>query len=36
MKSKLAPAPVFINDPSKYMVQSSACIGAIGNWVSVH
>ena len=36
MKSKPAPAPVFISDPSKYMVQSSGCIGAVGNWVSVH
>jgi hypothetical protein len=36
MKRKLAPAPVFISDPSKYMVQSSAWIGAVGNWVSVH
>jgi hypothetical protein len=26
MKSKPAPAPVFISDPSKYMVQSSAWI----------
>jgi hypothetical protein len=24
MKSKPVPAPIFINDPSKYMVQSSA------------
>jgi hypothetical protein len=31
MKSKPAPAPVFISDPSKYMVQSSDWIGAIGN-----
>jgi hypothetical protein len=36
MKSKPAPAPVFISDPSKYMVQSSGCIGAVGNWVSIH
>jgi hypothetical protein len=36
MKSKPAPAPVFISDPSKYMVQSSGWIGAVGNWVSVH
>jgi hypothetical protein len=34
MKSKLVPAQVFISDPSKYMVQSSAWIGAVGNWVS--
>jgi hypothetical protein len=36
MKSKPAPAPVFISDPSKYMVQSLGCIGALGNWVSTH
>jgi hypothetical protein len=36
MKSKLAPTLVFINDPSKYVVQSSAWIGAVGNSVSVH
>jgi hypothetical protein len=36
MKSKPAPAPVFISDPSKYMVQSSGWIGAVGNWVLVH
>jgi hypothetical protein len=36
MKSKLAPAPDFISDPSKYMVQSSGCIGAVSNWVSTH
>jgi hypothetical protein len=36
MKSKPAPALVFISDPSKYMVQSSGWIGVVGNWVSVH
>jgi hypothetical protein len=36
MKSKPAPAPVFISDPSKYMVQSTAWIGDVGNWVSTH
>src|SRR5690348_17922696 len=33
MKSRPAPAPVFISDPSKNMVQSSGWIGAVGNWV---
>jgi hypothetical protein len=36
MKSRPAPAPVFISDPSKYMVQSLGWIGAVGNWVSTH
>jgi hypothetical protein len=36
MKSRPAPAPVFINDPSKYMVQSSGSIGVVGSWVSTH
>jgi hypothetical protein len=36
MKSMPAPAPGFISDPSKYMVQSSGWIGAVGNWVSTH
>jgi hypothetical protein len=36
MKSKPAPVQNFISDPSKYMVQSSAWIGADGNWVSTH
>jgi hypothetical protein len=36
MKSKPAPALVFINDPSKYIVHSSAWIGAFGGWVSLH
>jgi hypothetical protein len=36
MKSRPAPAPVFISDPSKYMVQSLGWIGAIGNLVSTH
>jgi hypothetical protein len=36
MKNNLAPVPVFTNDPSKYMVHSSARIEVIGNWVSVH
>jgi hypothetical protein len=36
MKSRPAPAPVFINDPSKNMVQSSGWIGAAGSWVSTH
>jgi hypothetical protein len=36
MKSRPAPAPVFISDLSKYMVQSSGWIGAVGNWVSTY
>jgi hypothetical protein len=36
MKSRPAPAPIFINDPSKYMVQSSGWIGAVGSWASTH
>jgi hypothetical protein len=36
MKSRPAPAPVFISDPSKNMVQSSDWIGAAGSWVSTH
>jgi ABC-type taurine transport system substrate-binding protein len=36
MKSRTALAPVFISDPSKYMVQSSGWIGAVGSWVSTH
>jgi hypothetical protein len=36
MKSRPAPAPVFISDPSKYMVQSFGWIRAFGNWVSTH
>jgi hypothetical protein len=36
MKSRPAPAPVFISDPSKNMVQSSGWIGAVGSWVSTH
>jgi ABC-type taurine transport system substrate-binding protein len=36
MKSRPARAPVFISDPSKYMVQSSGWIGAVGSWVSTH
>jgi ABC-type taurine transport system substrate-binding protein len=36
MKSRSAPALVFISDPSKNMVQSSGWIGAIGSWVSTH
>jgi hypothetical protein len=36
MKSKPVPAPVFINDPSKYMVHCSAWSYAGGSWVSVH
>jgi hypothetical protein len=36
MKSSPALAPVFISDPSKYMVQSSGWIGATGSWVSTH
>jgi hypothetical protein len=31
MKSRPAPAPVFISDPSKYMVQSSGWIRAAGS-----
>jgi hypothetical protein len=29
MKSSPAPAPFFISDPSKYIVHSSTCIGAV-------
>jgi hypothetical protein len=29
-------APLFISNPSKYMVQYSCSTGAGGNWVSVH
>jgi hypothetical protein len=36
MKSRPAPAPIFISDPSKYMVQSFGWIGAVGSWVSTH
>jgi hypothetical protein len=36
MKSRPAPTPVFISDPSKYMVQSSGWIGAAESWVSTH
>jgi hypothetical protein len=36
MKSRPAPVPVFISDPSKYMVQSSGWIEAVGSWVSTH
>jgi hypothetical protein len=36
MKSNPVPTLVFINDLSKYMVHSSAWIGVISNWVSVH
>jgi hypothetical protein len=36
MKSSPAPTLVFINDPSMYMVHSSAWMGIVGNWVSVH
>jgi hypothetical protein len=36
MKSRPALAYVFINNPSKYMVQSSGWIGAVGSWVSTH
>jgi ABC-type taurine transport system substrate-binding protein len=36
MKSRPVPAPVFISDPSKNMVQSSSWIGAAGSWVSTH
>jgi hypothetical protein len=35
-KSKPAPAPVFITEPSKYRVQHSAWICGGGNCVSVH
>jgi hypothetical protein len=35
-KSRPAPAPVFITDPSKYRVQHSALICGGGNCVSVH
>src|SRR6185295_11172458 len=36
MKRRPAPAPVFITDPSKYMVQHSAWICGGGSWVLVH
>jgi hypothetical protein len=36
MKSRPAPAPVFISDPSKNMVQSFGWIRAAGSWVSTH
>jgi hypothetical protein len=36
MKSRPAPAPIFISDPLKNMVQSSSWIGAAGSWVSTH
>jgi hypothetical protein len=36
MKSRPVLAPVFINDPSKYMVHSSACNRVVGSWVSIH
>jgi hypothetical protein len=36
MKSRLAPAPVFITDPSKLRVQHSAWICSGGSCVSVH
>jgi hypothetical protein len=36
MKSRPAPAPAFISDPSKNMVRSSGWIGAAGSWVSTH
>jgi hypothetical protein len=36
MKSSPTPAPVFINDLPKYIVQSQAWIRVTGNWVSVH
>jgi hypothetical protein len=36
MKSRPAPAPVFISDLSKNMVQSSGWIEAVGSWVSTH
>jgi hypothetical protein len=36
MKSRPAPAPVFITEPSKYRVQHSAWICGGGNCVSVH
>jgi hypothetical protein len=35
-EEQAAPAPVFINDPSKNMVESSGWIGAAGSWVSTH
>jgi hypothetical protein len=35
-KSRPAPAPVFITEPSKYRVQHSAWICGGGNYVSVH
>jgi hypothetical protein len=36
MKTSLALAPLFISDPSNYMVQYSCSTGADGNLVSVH
>jgi hypothetical protein len=36
MKSRHAPTPVFITDPSKWRVQHSAWIYNEGNCMSVH
>jgi hypothetical protein len=36
MKTSLVPTPLFISDPSKYIVQYSYSIGASGVWVLVH
>lgn len=36
MNSRPAPTPVFISDPSKYIVHNSACIRVVGSWVSIH
>jgi hypothetical protein len=36
MKSRPAPAPVFITEPSKYRVQHSAWICGGSNCASVH
>jgi hypothetical protein len=36
MKSRPTPAPIFISDPSKNMVQSFGWIRAAESWVSTH
>jgi hypothetical protein len=36
MKTSPSPAPLFISDPSKYIIQYSCSTRAGGVWVSVH
>jgi hypothetical protein len=36
MKMSPTPDPLFISDPSKYIVQYSYSTGASGVWVSIH